>query len=66
MIFSDASYLHGIVVDGTSGKNHVVMNDVTWTFEFKFFHSFSILLLKDLSWLMNIELYIKTFEQVMQ
>ena len=27
---------------------------------------FSILLMKDLSWLMNIELYIKTLEQVMQ
>jgi hypothetical protein len=44
----------------------VVINDVTWTFEFRIFHCFSILLLKDLSWLMNIELYIKTFEQEMQ
>jgi hypothetical protein len=42
------------------------MYDVTWTFEFKNFHFFYILLLKDLSWLMNIELYIKIFEQVMQ
>jgi hypothetical protein len=42
------------------------MNDVTWTFESKNFHFFSILLIKDLSWLMNIEPYIKTFEQVMQ